>query len=63
MVLLTDLVVTILVGVLVQRATSASAAVGHTTLATYNAGLFSVTIGNVDDRLSVLIDQVSLVQE
>ena len=29
-----------------------------TTLATFNAGLISSTIGNVDARVSVLIDQV-----
>ena len=41
-----------------KQAASATGSSRYTSLATYNAGLVFGTIGNVDARLSVLIDQV-----
>ena len=58
MVLLKALSLTFLLGVVVQQAASAPGSSRYTTLATYNTGLVFGTIGNVDARLSVLIDQV-----
>lgn len=47
-------------GVLLQQASSESVSSRHTTLATFNAGFVVGSIGNVDARASVLIDQVSV---
>ena len=32
-----------------------------TTLATFNAGLLTVTVGRVDERVTVMIDQVRMI--